>query len=76
MKKYIYKFDQEGIRAMHNASLDLVFSALSGENPDFSIDQLDINITIGDRTIILPTFAEVFEMLFDCLEDIEKEIEL
>ena len=76
MKKTIYNFDQNGIRAMYSDSVELVMSALSGENPNFTIDQLDINITIGDKTIILPTFAEVFEMLFDCLEDIEKETNL
>jgi hypothetical protein len=73
MKNTIYDFDQNGIRAMYSDSVEMVMSALCGENPDFTIDQLDINITIGDKTIILPTFAEVFEMLFTCLEDIEKE---
>lgn len=69
-----YDFSKYGVKAMANDTLDMIFSALSGENPDFNIDELEFKISIGDKEISLPTFAEVYEMLFDCLEDIEKEV--
>ena len=69
-----YDFSKHGIKAMANDTLDLIFSALSGENKDFNIEELEFKISIGDKEICLPTFAEVYDMLFDCLEDIEKEV--
>ena len=69
-----YDFSRAGVRAMANDTLDLIFSALSGENKDFNIEELEFKISIGDKEICLPTFAEVYDMLFDCLEDIEKEV--
>ena len=74
MTMYKYKLTKNGVKAMGNDTLDMIFSALSGENPDFNIDELEFKISIGDKEISLPTFAEVYEMLFDCLEDIEKEV--
>jgi len=69
-----YEFTKLGVKAMANDTLDLIFSALSGENKDFNIEELEFKISIGDKEICLPTFAEVYDMLFDCLEDIEKEV--
>ena len=35
-----YEFSKYGVKAMANDTLDMIFSALSGENPDFNIDEL------------------------------------
>ena len=74
MTMYKYKLSKYGVKAMANDTLDMIFSALSGENKDFNIDELEFKITVGNKEIRLPIYAEVYEMLFDCLEDIEKEV--
>ena len=69
-----YELTQLGVKAMANDTLDLIFSALSGENKDFNIRDLEFRISIGDKEISLPTYAEVYDMLFNCLEDIANEL--
>lgn len=69
-----YTFSEHGIKAMYKDSLEMVFSALCGENPDFTIEELDIHISIGDREITVPIYADSFEMIFNCLEEINKEL--
>lgn len=70
MKTCKYNFSDLGIKAMYHDSLEMIWDAMEGENPDFSLDELDINITIGDKKIIVPLHADSFEMLFECLEKI------
>ncbi len=69
-----YSFSENGIKAMYKDSLVVIFYALSGENPNFELNELDINISIGDKEISVPINADSFEMLFSCLKEIEKEI--
>lgn len=70
MTKCKYDFSEVGISKMYCDSLDMVFSALSGENPDFTIEELDIHISIGDKEITVPILADAFEGLFSCLKEI------
>ena len=74
MTIYKYKLTKNGVNAMANDTLEMVLSAIDGENPDFNIDELEFKITIGNKEIALPIFADVYEMLFDCLEKIEKVV--
>ena len=39
-----YDFSRHGVRAMANDTLDLIFSALNGENKDFKIEELELEI--------------------------------
>lgn len=68
-----YDFTANGIKEMENDSLDMIFSALDGTSKDFSIDELDIIISIGDKQITVPSYAENFEMLFDFLKAADEE---
>ena len=70
-----YDFSEVGIGKMYTDSLTMIFSALSGENPDFTIDELDINISIGDKEITIPLQADVFEELFRSLNEINNILE-
>jgi hypothetical protein len=50
---------------------------LGGENKDFTIDDLDIKITIGYKEITVPIYADAFESLFAFLnESVEECIEI
>jgi hypothetical protein len=73
MKTCKYSFSENGIKEMYNDSLEMVWDALEDKHPDFNISDLDINITIGDKQIIVPLHADSFEMLFECLEKIAEE---
>lgn len=73
MKICKYAFTELGIKAMYNDSLEMTWDALEDKHPDFNISDLDINITIGDKKIIVPLHADSFEMLFECLEKINEE---
>ena len=70
MKSCKYEFNKLGIQAMENDSLDLIFSALSGENEDFNISELDFKVTIGNLEIEIPCLAHNFEALFTALGDV------
>ncbi len=74
MSKVKYDFSTQGIKAMYNDSLEEIFSALAEENKDFSIEDLDIKITIGKREIEIPLYADAFEMLFECLNEMHDDI--
>ena len=65
-----YKCTPNGVKAMYEDSLDIIWEALEDKHPDFNISDLDINISIGDKKIIVPLHADSFEMLFTCLEKI------
>jgi hypothetical protein len=56
--------------------VDLVFSVLESENFDSLIDGININISIGDKKIIIPICADAFEKLFDYIKEAEKENQL
>ena len=73
MKMCKYDFSKLGVNAMYHDSLLMVWDALDNVHPDFNISDLDINITIGDKKIIVPLHADSFEMLFECLEKIAEE---
>lgn len=73
MKMIKYDFTANGIKEMENDSLDMIFSALDGTSKDFSIGDLDIIISIGDKQITVPSYAENFEMLFDFLKAADEE---
>ena len=68
-----YKFTQAGIKAFERDTLAEIFSALEGINKDFTIEELDIKISIGDKYITLPTYAEIFDALTDFLTTAEEE---
>ena len=74
MTIYKYKLTENGVKAMANDTLEMVLSAIDGENKNFAIEELEFKITIGNKEISLPVFADVYEALFDCLEKIEKEV--
>jgi hypothetical protein len=59
---------------MYNDSLGDIFSALEGKHPDFAIEELDIKITIGNKEIEIPMYADAFEMLFECLNEMHDDI--
>lgn len=73
MNAYKYNFDQEGINAMYNDCVDLIFSVLEHENFDSLIDGVNINISIGDKKMVIPICADAFEKLFDYIKEAEKE---
>ena len=73
MKTCKYDFSNLGIKEMYNDSLEMIWDAMEGKHPDFNISDLDINISIGDKKIIVPLHADSFEMLFTCLEKISED---
>ena len=76
MNMFEYAFNDAGINAMYNDCVDLVFSVLENENFDSLIDGININISIGDKKIIIPICADAFEKLFDYIKEAEKENQL
>lgn len=74
MTKVNYDFSSQGIKAMYNDSLGDIFSALEGKHPDFAIEEMNIKITIGNKEIEIPMYADAFEMLFECLNTIRTEM--
>ena len=76
MNMFEYAFNDAGINAMYNDCVDLVFSVLESENFDSLIDGININISIGDKKIIIPICADAFEKLFDYIKEAEKENQL
>lgn len=68
-----YEFSKAGIKAFENDCLREIFAALDGENKDFTIEELYIKITIGDKFITIPNYAEVFEAMERFLEEAEEE---
>lgn len=71
-----YAFNKYGINAMYNDSLDLIFSVLEDENSDSLIDEININISIGDKKMVIPICADAFEKLFDYIREAEREDQL
>ncbi len=69
-----YEFTKQGIKAFENNSLEEIFSALAEENQKFKIEDLDIKIKIGDHEIEIPSLADAVSMFFDCLYNIDEEI--
>ena len=66
-----YQFTKDGIAAFKQDTLNDIFDEMEkgGEN----IGDFDIFLTIGDRTIRIPTFAEVYEEMALFLERAEEE---
>ena len=75
MKKCKYDFSEVGISKMYNDSLVMIFAALEQKNADFTLEELDINISIGDKEITVPIYADAFEELFSCLNEIHNILE-
>ena len=76
MNMFEYAFNEDGVNAMYNDCVDLVFSVLESENFDSLIDGININISIGDKKIIIPICADAFEKLFDYIKEAEREDKL
>ena len=76
MNKTIYDFTQSGINAMYSDCLDLVFTVLEDENFDSLINEININISIGDKKMIIPICADAFEKLFNYIKEAEMEDKL
>ena len=76
MNMFEYAFNEDGVNAMYNDCVDLVFSVLESENFDSLIDGININISIGDKKIIIPICADTFEKLFDYIKEAEREDKL
>ena len=70
MKSCKYEFNRFGITAMENDSLEMILSAINGENQDFNISELDFKVTIGNLEIEIPCLAHNFEALFAALGDV------
>lgn len=68
MMKCKYNFSPQGVKHMYNDALEMIFTTLQGESKDYTIEELDINITIGDKEITVPLNADIFEELFQLLE--------
>lgn len=68
-----YKLSKAGVKAFERDTLAEIFAALEGENKNFTIEELYIKITIGDKFITIPVFAEVFDALERFLEEAEEE---
>lgn len=74
MKNVKYDFTSQGIKALYNDSLKDIFSALEGKHPDYAIEEMNIKITICDKEIEIPMYADAFEMLFECLNEMHTDI--
>ena len=72
MKKCKYAFTRAGVKALEYDSLDLISSALDGENKDFDISELNFKITIGNLETEIPCFAHNFEAFFYALEEVAR----
>ena len=71
-----YGFNKNGISAMYSDCLDLIFTVLESENFDSLIDEININISIGDKKMVIPICADAFEKLFDYIKEAEREDQL
>lgn len=69
MKMCKYDFTKAGVTEMYNDTLQMIFAALAEENNEFSIQELDIKIAIGDRETFVPISADSFEALFAFLKE-------
>ena len=72
MKTCKYAFTRAGVKALEHDSLNLIFSALEGENKDFDISELDFKITIGNLVTEIPCLSHNFEAFFDALAEVAK----
>jgi hypothetical protein len=72
MKKCKYAFTRAGVKALEHDSLDLILSALDGENKDFDISELNFKITIGNLETEIPCLAHNFEAFFDALAEVAR----
>lgn len=68
-----YKLSKAGVKTFEHDTLEEIFAALEGKNKNFTIEELYIKITIGDKFIKIPAFAEVFDALERFLEEAEEE---
>lgn len=66
-------FTKAGVKAFERDTVAEIFSALEETNRDFTIEELYIKISIGDKYITLPTYAEIFDALTDFLITAEEE---
>ena len=71
-----YAFNEDGIMAMYNDCVDLIFSVLESEDIDSLIDGININISIGDKKMVIPICADAFEKLFDYIKEADREDKL
>ena len=72
MQKCKYAFTRAGVKALEHDSLDLILSALDGENKDFDISELDFKITIGNLQTEIPCLAHNFEAFFEALAEVAR----
>ena len=66
----LYDFTNRGIKKMRRDCLKMFWAALEDKCPNFDITELDINIAIGDRKIIVPLHADSLDLLFDYMEKV------
>ena len=69
MKMCKYDFTKAGITEMYNDTSQMIFAALAEENNEFTIEELDIKVSIGDRETSVPITADAFEALFAFLKE-------
>ena len=67
-----YELNKAGVKAFTRDALEEIFAALDGENKNFTIEELYFKITIGDKFIIIPNYAEAFDALERFLEEAEE----
>lgn len=66
-----YQFTKEGIEAFEQDTLHDIFTEM--DKQDAHLEDFDIFITIGNREIIIPIFAQAHDELIDYLKSIEEE---
>lgn len=68
-----YPCTADGIAAFKADTINDIFDEMDkgGEN----IEDFDIFVTIGTRTIRIPTYAEIYDALEYFLERVEEEVE-
>ena len=76
MNMYDYDFTEAGVKAMYDDCLELVSSVMESEDFDSLLEGININISIGDKRMIIPICAEAFEKLFDYIKEAEREDKL
>lgn len=69
-----YEFSKPGIEQFEEECLDDIFDAFENDKPTHEIGELDPILTIGDKSITIPLYSTSFDLLIDCLKQIEEDM--
>lgn len=67
-----YQLNLEGIDAFERDTLHDIFTEM--DKPNAHMEDYDIFITIGNREIKIPIFAQAHDELMDYLKSMEEEV--